>query len=173
MLTRSAVLLLALFAFGCSDFTGSPSTDTPSTPNTPAADPGMAPVAGGGLSKLVTCSGLPNVGSIVKVNSYPATHTETGNGFVVTGDIVRDNAGVPGVQLYCNDTSLSMRWNTTSQGYPYCLVQIEAWPDGNKYAYWIQHTCNNGPSRRAIAIPYNAAGNTIVSTLRDTTVVFN
>ena len=169
---RYLLPMLALLAACGTDLTVP--EDTPKTPDVQQqADVTFAPVAPGPLAKLAGCAGLPNVGSIVKVNSYPASTTQTGNPLIVTGDIIRDDASWPGVQNYCQDWNTSIKWLTFQEGKPYCLTPIEAWPDGDKHAYWIQHTCAGGPMRRAIAVPYNAAGTTIISTKRDTTLVYS
>jgi hypothetical protein len=166
---RYLLSLALVLALACSNDITLPSEGTPKAP---AAPTGWTDAPVGPPSALVSCAGLPNVGSIVKVNSYPATFTSVGNSFVVTGDIIRDNAGIAGTQFYCADWNTSLRWFTYAEGSPYCLTEIEAWPNGNKHSYRLQHTCPTGPTRRAIAYPYNAAGTTVISTKRDTTLVY-
>jgi hypothetical protein len=185
MMTRSAVLLLVVFALACSD----PSTTAPS--NTPTGAPAAGnstdlvqvrerdgtyrqhsvtrmEATGVRIASLVgTCNGLPNVGSIIKIESFPATIEPTTTTFWVEGAIVRDDASWPGEQYYCNDTNNQVDWNTwTTPGG--CLTPIDV---SQAYTWELQLVCGVDNSWwRAIAIPKNTSG-TILTTKRDTTLV--
>jgi hypothetical protein len=163
MITRSAVLFLVILALACTETTPSTPSDTPTTPDLA----GMGPVNVGTPAVASTCNGLPNVGSIVKIESTPATVSHPTGTFWVTGAIIRDDASWPGVQLYCKDTNNQVDW-TVFVTQPYCLTPIST---GAAYTWELQVNC--GPAnyvQKAIAIPKNLSG-TILSTLRDTTLV--
>jgi hypothetical protein len=166
MLTRSAVLLLVVFALACSDPTTTAPSSITSTPDTPT---GMAPVTLGTPAVMGSCDGLPNVGNIVKVTSDPPSYVHPPLLFWVYGAIIRDNTSFPGVQFYCEDTNLQVDWVTFNfPGIPNCLTPIDV---GERYQWQLQVNCGqNGTVFKAVAVPKNLAG-TIISSLRDTTYI--
>jgi hypothetical protein len=166
MLTRSAVLPLVILALACTDTTPSAPDDTPNTAPTAI---GMAPARMGTPAVMGSCNGLPNVGSIVKIESSPEHKYWPASGapFNVFSAIIRDDASWPGEQYYCNDTNNQVDWNTwTTPGG--CLTPIST---ADNYVWTLQLTCGAaGSVWRAIAIPKNLSG-TILTTKRDTTFV--
>jgi hypothetical protein len=165
MLTRFAVPLLVILALACTDPAPSgPNTTPSSTPTTV----GMEPVTAGPLSKLVSCDGMPNVGSIVKVESGPPVKLHGGEPFNVFGAIWRDDASWPGVQYYCEDQTRAMTWSIT--GNSGCLTY--AWNEPAPYVDVLQAVCTGPGAMKAIAIPLTKVGGSILSSHRDTTIVY-
>jgi hypothetical protein len=154
LLSLALVLLVA-----CIEPAPSGPNEAPAPPSIPT---GMGPVTAGPLSALISCVGMPNVGSIAKVSSTPATKSlAQGAVFTVTAAVIRDNASLPGIQLHCQDYSVPVSW-----GFNY--VYLAGWCKGscsNPQVWEIQST-GGGVGQTFKAILY-ANG----TTKRDTTFI--
>lgn len=151
------LILLAMVVAACQ-----PTTAPSDNGKSPRLTPVDVPVG-----SLVDCSQTLGAGGIVKVNSNPATTSPGQAPFWVTGQITRDDPRTPGVQFYCTDTKNQIDWNVFFT-YPYCLTALDVGP---AYAWQLQLTCGaSGSQWKAIAIPKSPNG-TIISSLRDTTIV--